>query len=75
MKKTILTLLYLFPVLVCAQSAELRGTWVAWAGANYPTKTEIAHIIQLTKTKRVNQRPLSMRFRSMFYTFNKTREA
>lgn len=25
-----------------SQSPELRGTWIAWAGADYPTKTEIA---------------------------------
>ncbi len=41
-KSIIYCLLFLIPVLVQAQTNELRGTWVAWAGADYPEKTEIA---------------------------------
>jgi uncharacterized lipoprotein YddW (UPF0748 family) len=44
MNKIFLTLVIIFSITsVClAQQKELRGTWVAWAGSNYPQKEQIA---------------------------------
>ena len=38
----ILFILFTLTTLVNAQQKELRGTWLAWAGANYPQKEQIA---------------------------------
>ena len=38
MRKILLIILLFFPVFLSAQQDELRGTWIAWAGDNVPTK-------------------------------------
>ena len=35
-------IILLLPILLLAENKELRGTWFAWAGSNFPSKTEIA---------------------------------
>jgi len=41
-KSVICCLFFFTAALAQAQTNELRGTWVAWAGSDYPEKTEIA---------------------------------
>ncbi len=39
---SLIILIFTIATLTSAQQKELRGTWVAWAGSNYPQKEQIA---------------------------------
>jgi len=49
-----LILLLFIPALIQAQPRELRGTWVAWAGADYPEKAEIADWMDALAAANIN---------------------
>ncbi len=52
--KLMINTLFLIPFLLQAQAQELRGTWVAWAGADYPEKTEIAEWMNALASANIN---------------------